>query len=150
MQIVILGKPISQMRPRLGKGVVYNPQSLMKKMVSLEMTRQVCELCDGMPEKLHQFMSVGSFEVKMTFYFKPAKSVSKSKRRAMLKNEVPCLVKQDLDNLEKFYCDCANNVLFEDDHQIVKMQSQKLWSEHERVMIEVKHYIPKGESLCPK
>jgi Holliday junction resolvase RusA-like endonuclease len=146
MQIVIPGKPISQMRPRLSKGVVYNPQAMMKRLVSLEMTRQVCRIHQGDPQKLHSFHSVGSFEVQMTFYFKPAKSVSKSKRKAMLRNEIPCLVKQDLDNMEKFYCDCANNVLFEDDHQIVKMKSQKLWSESERVLIQVKPYEIQGDS----
>lgn len=131
MKIVIKGPPISKMRPRLGKSIVYDPQSLIKETIRNSMMNQSSLSC---------FCATNAYSVDFTFYFTPSKSLSKLKRLSKIENREPCLVKNDLDNLEKFYCDCANGILFEDDHQIVEMSSRKLWAEEPRIEMIVRPY----------
>lgn len=136
MKITIPGTPISNMRPRLGKGMVYDAQSLIKEAVKSSIRRQIQE----MPEKASNLLSMPACCVSLVFYFEPAKSSSKAKRSAKLANLEPCLVRKDLDNLEKFYLDCGTGLLYEDDHQVVELSSKKLWSEEARVEMEVLAY----------
>lgn len=140
MKIVLHGTPISKMRPRLGKNVVYDPQTKLKLVVKKWMQMKVDEAIKENAKEVSKFLSADAFDVSFTFYFKPKNNQSKARIKAKLSNLEPCLVRNDLDNMEKFYCDCANGVLFGDDHQIVKMSSTKLWSEDERVEIIIEPY----------
>lgn len=139
MNITIKGTPISKMRPRLGKHCTFDPQSLIKMAVTTSIKRE-------MDLKRLEWPLNDAFSVDMTFYFQPNKNLSKAKRNAKLSNSEPCLVRNDLDNLEKFYCDCANGVLYDDDHQIVELSSRKLWSDEPRVEIKIERYKPKEMS----
>ncbi len=139
MKIVIKGLPISKMRPRLGRHTVYDPQDLIKQAVRTSIRGQLNQTI----ENGYILVSTAAYSVDLSFYFKPPKNQSKAKRSAKLSNLEPCLVRNDLDNLEKFYLDCANGILFEDDHQIVELSSKKLWAEDPRVEIQVMPYQPK-------
>jgi Holliday junction resolvase RusA-like endonuclease len=141
MNIVIKGLPISKMRPRLGKSKVYDPQGLLKQAVRTSIRGQVHKTL----QDTFNLLSATACRARMVFYFSPSKNLSKAKRKAKLSNLEPCLVRNDLDNLEKFYLDCANGILFEDDHQIVELSSKKLWSEEPRVEMEVLPYLPNQE-----
>ena len=139
MKIVINGPPLSKMRPRLGKNIVFDPQTAIKKTVSKAIELQLRDSFNECPEKALNLSSAGSFKVDFTFYFNPPANDSKARRNAKLANEIPCIVKNDLDNLEKFYCDCANGILYKDDHLIVEMSSKKLWG-MPRVEMEITPY----------
>lgn len=133
MKIIIPGTPIAKMRHRIAKNHAYDPQERLKKETKDFMRRAVNTVLEAEKTAI-------AYCVDYKFYFKPAKSLSKAKRLSKLTNVEPCLVRKDLDNLEKFYCDCANEILFNDDHQIVKMSSQKLWDEEERVEMIIEDY----------
>lgn len=140
MKIVLYGVPISKMRPRLTKGHVYDPQSKMKNLIKQRMQTLLHDQFEEDVKNTPNLLSAEAFCVNLIFYFQPSHSLSKVKRHAKLLNIEPCLVRKDLDNLEKFYLDCGNGLLYQDDHQIVKLSSQKLWAEQPRVEIEVKPF----------
>lgn len=71
------------------------------------------------------------------FYFEPSKSDSKKVRAKKLAQEIPYAKKPDIDNIEKFYYDCGNGILWEDDRLIVGNANLKLWAESPRVEIEI-------------
>lgn len=140
MKIVLHGPPISKMRPRLGRNVVYDPQTKLKQVVKRWMKLKMTEALNENPKEASNLLSASAFDVRLIFYFRPKNNCSKAKLKAMLANLEPCLVKNDLDNLEKFYLDCANGVLIGDDHQVVKLTSCKLWAEEPRVEITIEPY----------
>lgn len=64
-------------------------------------------------------------------------SYSKVKRQACLMGDIFPTKKPDMDNIGKLVCDALNNVVFEDDVQIVRLNARKIYGEKARLLITV-------------
>lgn len=146
MRIVIPGKPIPKQRARhanRGKYVVtYDPQEKDKKRVQEIITSQLSERANSLEKltaiELGKICSAKAFSVKFIFFLPVNQSDSVSAKNKKLWGITKANVKPDYDNMEKFYLDCANGILWDDDAKVIKGTAEKLYSEEPRVEIEVK------------
>ena len=131
----IEGKPVPQGRPRavrMGAGVrMYDPpkSKAYKQMVAA---------------KVRSYMRINGIQmiteplaVHLNFYFKPPKSYSKKRIRAIEAKEELFTKKPDLDNLAKSILDSCNNLLFKDDSQIVGLTIGKHYGHEDYVDVKV-------------
>jgi Holliday junction resolvase len=150
MKFVIPGNPIAKKRHRYfvrknkNKFNVqnYDPQSDDKRKVQGQMLYQLTmALKDSNKEIATEASNLAkncAFEVDMTFHMPVAESSTNSKRNAKFWNLVEHTLKPDLDNLEKFYLDCGNGIMFPDDKHVTKVTKKKLFSHNPRTEIVVK------------
>lgn len=75
--------------------------------------------------------------IKMQFYHKPPESTSKVRRKEMLDGKLHKLTTPDLTNLTKFFEDCGNNLLWEDDKLIVRNDTSKMFGERDKAVITI-------------
>lgn len=145
MKIIIPGKPIAKQRARhsnRGKYVVtYDPQEKEKKRVRNIITSQLAELAQS--ENKLDALDLGKiccskvFSVQFIFFLPINQSDSVSARNKKLWGITKASTKPDYDNLEKFYLDCSNGILWGDDATVVKAQAIKLYSDEPRVEIVI-------------
>ncbi len=64
-------------------------------------------------------------------------SYSKVKRQACLMGDIFPTKKPDMDNIGKLVCDALNDIVFEDDVQIVRLNARKIYGEKARLLITV-------------
>ena len=143
--IIIPGNPISKKRHRCrcihGHGQAYDEQAssempIISAIMKLEMSKN-----------LFSFSLLQNITVNFRFYLPIPKSDPVGLRNAKLWGFLLPNEKPDFDNLIKFYCDCANGVLWEDDKRIVQGTFHKFYDENPRVEIEImeKKYLPTNE-----
>lgn len=132
LMLTIPGKPIAKKRPRFvrrGKFVAtYNPQETEEGRFLWEITQQIGNNFKPLEHPI---------EVQMRFYMPIPKRTSKVKKRKMLCGEISHTKRPDLDNLEKFCLDVCHGLIFQDDAQIVRMTSEKLYGENPRTEIYI-------------
>lgn len=125
MKFIINGDPIPQARHRTfrrkGKNVNYDPCS-DQKSVHMFFLRQHANIFPETVEK-------DFYHVSFLFCFKVPKSDSKSIKEKKVLGHLTHTCKPDLDNLEKFLLDCMTGIFFSDDKKVVKLQSEKKWSD---------------------
>lgn len=146
MKIVIPGKPIPKARARYSKRgkhvIAYDPQEKEKKIVRALMTQQLVEIFDVtskcITQEMFKICQSKVFSVDFTFYLPINQSDSVRSKNMKLWGITKASAKPDYDNLEKFYLDCANGILWDDDSSVVKASAKKLYSEEPRVEIIVK------------
>jgi Holliday junction resolvase RusA-like endonuclease len=74
--------------------------------------------------------------IKMIFHFKPPESASKKRKIEMLAGkEIP--TKKDCTNMQKLYEDCLKKIVVNDDRNVAKISSEKLYAEKDEVIIKV-------------
>jgi Holliday junction resolvase RusA-like endonuclease len=115
IRYILDGQPIPLQRPRFSNGHVWDCQSKEKLMVSTYL------------KYLHKNrpLLIGPLELHISFFLKhKVKSCWHFNR-------------PDLDNLIKFYMDCANGVLYEDDKQVVKIIATKVYAQSPHTEIYV-------------
>lgn len=145
MKIIIPGKPIPKMRARYSKRgkhvITYDPQDKDKKVVQKVMTDQLIAHYDSaqkmIGQELYKICTSKVFSVQFIFFLPVNASDSVSAKNKKLWGITRASTKPDYDNLEKFYLDCANGILWDDDASVVKAQALKLYSEEPRVEIVV-------------
>jgi len=135
MKITIEGNPIPKKRHRCrcvhGHGQAYDEQATNDTpIVKAIMKSQV-------KEKGPHFEYNQSLIVHFRFYIPINKSETNSKRNAKLWGFDKPTVKPDFDNLIKFYCDCANGVLWSDDCMVVEGSYFKTYSDFPRTEMEI-------------
>jgi Holliday junction resolvase RusA-like endonuclease len=132
LKIIIPGQPIPKTRPRFSvkKGCkdkiftkTYDDQEKDKLAVKWTIVSQI-------QEKYDQYVSVN-----FKFYFEPPASSTQFERNNKLWFQRP--TNCDLDNLEKFYLDCCNGIVFTDDRQIISLSSNKYYSTTARTEITI-------------
>lgn len=64
-------------------------------------------------------------------------STRKAIRTQMLNGMVYHIKKPDVDNLNKFLCDCLKTIVFEDDSQVIEINAKKIYSESPKTIIKV-------------
>jgi Holliday junction resolvase RusA-like endonuclease len=114
---VLEGAPIPLKRPRFSFGQVYDSQKKEKEAI-----RQILKLQHGHKEPLLK----GALKAEITFLMPTPKSYSQ-KRQLNMEGQHH-ISKPDIDNLQKFIFDCANDILFDDDSQIYLVIVKKIWS----------------------
>lgn len=72
-------------------------------------------------------LSKSPIELKLEFLMSLPKSISKKERAILL--ESPHIKKPDIDNLEKYILDVGTGVLWFDDKQVFKIQSEKKYAD---------------------
>lgn len=116
-----MGDPTSKLRHRTfvrgGRSITFDPQYKEKKAVSREILAMTGRTNFRTPMKAY-----------LIFMFPIASSCKNPWN--LVKDDKP-----DLDNLEKFYLDCANEIIWHDDCQIVKLRSSKNYSLNPRTEI---------------
>lgn len=123
VKVIIPGRPTGKKSVRSFGKIHYNPQAKEMESVRGMMSTQV----DG--------VVAGDIRVDWEFGFEVPKSWSKSRRLAALDGF--CAVKPDLSNLLKFYEDCGNGVLWEDDKQIVVTSAKKVYAEQPYTKLDI-------------
>ena len=128
----IPGKPIAKKRPRFairnGKGIAYNGQSTDEGKVILQLQKESEWI--GLIKK--------PVRIDMRFWFIRPKSHYKSNNiKKDLKEgySVYHMQKPDIDNLIKFYLDCMNGIIIEDDKQVIEINSGKYFGSLEKTFI---------------
>lgn len=133
MRIILNGPPISKLRPRFAKGKVFDIQEREKNFIKLLMKKKLKELYESDEQEdrvdVIGLATANAFDVRFVFSLPIARSSSKRLKNAKLSGLMHCTKKPDLDNLIKFYLDCANGILFEDDRYIVSLSAKKVYGE---------------------
>ena len=145
MKIIIEGDPIADVRPRhttvKGCTWTYDPKAKEKEEVRKKMALHVFEALNCMDREIVKEASNlaqdRSFSLWLTFHMPIPKSFTKRKIRAIGNDLLPMISKPDIDNLTKFYLDCANGVLFPDDRMINLLTASKQYSTKPRTEIIV-------------
>lgn len=145
MKLTIEGKPIAKMRARhanRGKFVVtYDPQKDDKETIRWRINLQLQEALASENKEIVMDASnlarSKAYEVELWFYLPTNDSDSEGQKNAKLWGFEMATCKPDYDNLEKFYLDCANGILWQDDRMIVDGHAHKRYGEPARVEITV-------------
>lgn len=123
MKIVIPGDPIPKARARVTKkGFAYDPQWELKKRVCKYLEEEVCNFYAKDRNRIegHKLSTAEGLEINWCFHMPIPKSFSQFKKNACKWGFIEHTSKPDRSNLEKFYEDCANGILWKDDSQITK------------------------------
>jgi Holliday junction resolvase RusA-like endonuclease len=126
LKIIIPGTPIPKMRHRTylrGRTVqTFDPQSAEKNNTKT--------LIKGLIQNNYDIKKYCAFTLKIDFYFAYPKEYCEWIEP--IHNRTP-----DYSNCLKYYEDCANEILYEDDKQIVEIYGKKLYSNEPRTEIEI-------------
>ena len=132
-RLIIEGQPHSKIRPRIkrfGRHIsMYDPKEDEKNIVKMLM-KAYCLQNNLQP-------LTGPISFTSIHYFKPTQQ-SRDQLNSKLWNESLTVGKPDIDNVLKFYLDCANTVLFCDDAQVVHCEAVKRYSIRPRTEIIIK------------
>ena len=111
-------RPVPKQRPRLSKFTVYTPKKTAdyEKLIAYEWKRRYKDL-----------VLKGAVKLDLVFVFKKAKTCKKT-----LHTQRP-----DIDNLQKSILDGLNKVAFVDDCQVVELNSKKVFSDTDKILINV-------------
>jgi Holliday junction resolvase RusA-like endonuclease len=112
------GTPHYQKRHRMGRGRTYDPSSSDKKNVEWLIKSQCKQII---------FHKDAPLFVQITAGYEPPKSWAK-KRKALSIGAYK-LTKPDADNIAKFYLDCMNGLVYEDDNQVASLHVEKVYAE---------------------
>jgi Holliday junction resolvase RusA-like endonuclease len=130
ISLEFFGDPIPQARPRFArKGSFvscYDSQYKLKEGYRWQLKPQFKDDPMTIPIALD-----------LIFYMPIPKSSSGIKKRQMANGMIAHTKKPDLDNLQKFVCDCLNGLVFEDDSQIVEIRAKKIYANNPRTLVRV-------------
>lgn len=132
VKLVMKGKPISYKSVRAtkastGKMHFYNP--LKEKKILTQWAFSVQYLTK---EIIEQPVIVCYF-----YSFAPPKSMSKTIREELIKKGAPYLNRKDTDNMCKFYNDCLQGIVVQDDKLIWKTHVEKIYDSEDKVTIYI-------------
>ena len=131
-QLILYGDPVGKGRPRFAKrgGHVqaYTPEKTVEYEDRLKAAWVETHGNFGFPEKVPLCMVVLA-------YVKPAESLSKKRRQALL--GTPCLKKPDADNIAKIVMDGLQGVAFPDDAAVYCVSSTKIYDETPRIEVAI-------------
>lgn len=127
--------PIAKMRAGRNGRHSFNFQSKECKHIKGEMQDTIDQTLKG---NEHDIIELGTIVkasyLKATFIFElpPPASQSDSNKNLMRWNILEPDKKPDLDNLEKFYLDCANETIFHDDKMVIACTKQKKYAMYDK------------------
>ena len=113
------GTPHYQKRHRMGRGRTYDPSSTDKKNVEWQIKSQCNQII---------FDKDVPLSVRITAGYEPP--ASWAKKRKVLSVGAYKMTKPDADNIAKFYLDCMNGLVYEDDNQVAMLSVKKVYAEN--------------------
>lgn len=123
IEIYIPLPPISWEPSRKGEFTFYDPKEKEKRVVRYYIREQY----DSDP-------ITDYVVIKLQFLFEIPKSYSKKKRQLALDHKI-FPTKKDCTNMQKLYEDCLKGIVISDDRNVVKIFSEKEYSEKEGINI---------------
>ncbi len=128
ISFTVHGKPQGKARPRFDgrSGRTYTPKGTR----TYEQFVRAAYL-----EKYRSVRLSGEITAEITAYFLIPKSVSKTKRTAMIAGNTNPTSKPDADNIIKAVLDALNGYAYKDDSAVVKVTAMKKYSEFPRVEV---------------
>lgn len=156
MIIEIPGKPIPLARPRFwaqgSKFGARDSQKMEKAVARGFMVKSLrealnCEIKASVIEA-SKMSEASAFSIEMKFIFPFLKSWSKKKvveQEKCLEHGITIVhhTKPDLDNLIKFYLDCATGVIWDDDANVCRISAQKCYGIEAKTVITIFPYWSK-------
>lgn len=139
LKIIIEGDPIAKKRARhVRRGahvITYDLQKHEKLQVQTSMKSQITQMAKSDDNKviLEKISSAKSIAVSFVFHL-PVSSKD-PERNAKLWGFIPAIKKIDIDNIVKFYLDCANGVIWKDDSIVTNLVACKLYNHKPRTEI---------------
>ena len=91
---------------------------------------------DYIQEQMPKLLTDKNLKVSLYFYFEPPKSWSK--KRKLIAIGTYKRTKPDVDNLIKTVLDAANNHVWQDDNQVVHIDSYKMYAEESKIVMVIK------------
>ena len=131
IKILLNGDPIAKATHRTANGRTYNP----KHKLMLEVKKQMIF------QKPPDFELDKAYTMVSHFYMPIARSCSQIEKNLKSWGLIEHTQRSDLSNLLKFYEDCANEVLYHDDCQIVQSSMKKKFDLHPRTEIFIEKVI---------
>jgi len=125
IQLEIPWEPTSWLAPIKGKYVFYDPRASEKKATRFLISQTYTDPPLTVPTV-----------IEFTFHFRIPKYASKKKRSDMLAGRV-IPTKKDVSNLVKLYEDCLKKIVIDDDRNVAKIFSEKLYAEKDMTIIKV-------------
>ena len=132
----VMGTPVAMPRPRVvrtpsGKTRTYNSSksTTYKQMIKIHAKNAM--------NKAHKSMTERPLKMELTFFFKPPKSYTKKKLRAVETGELRYTKLPDADNLAKTVMDALNKLLYKDDSQIVELSVKKEYGIEDGLAVKV-------------
>lgn len=132
IKLILPIEPVAQARPRarrFGKGIrLYDPPKTATFKRKLH--KLATEMYHGAPVE-------GEIYLKVAFYRKIQKSISKKEHDRRASGAHRPIVKADLSNYLKSFEDALNGVLWKDDAMIVHEEIDKYYSDKPRIEVEI-------------
>ena len=134
MKLIIPGDPIPKKRARhgrtySGKPITYDSQyqqSFAHKQYIKGLVRQLeSDQNQEIAKEAFKILMADAYHVDLTFYLTTPKTLTKAEKAAIQWGYAIHSQKPDLDNLEKFYLDIGNGILWSDDSKIIALSSKK-------------------------
>lgn len=123
--IEIPWEPTSWLAPKKGRFTFYDPREAEKRAARFIVSEQYKD-----PPL------TGYTVIFLTFSFKIPDKTSKKKRAEMLSGLI-IPTKKDCTNMQKLYEDCLRKIVIDDDRNVAKIFSEKLYAEKDNVLIKV-------------
>lgn len=76
-------------------------------------------------------------KVDVTYHMPIPQGTSKVRKLQMLNGKMHHIKRPDLDNLNKFICDVFKQIVFDDDSQVVEINSRKIYSENPKTIVKI-------------
>ena len=143
--LIVPGPPhaTQRARARFGSKYLYDPQKQEKAIVRHEIVQNLKELPNQnlyLFENAVYFDTAAFFEVDLCFYM-PTPKYARTAIEMRNLSTCYCTTKPDVDNLAKFYLDCMNGLVYQDDAAIVKLSVSKyLNNEPHTKIVVTAHY----------
>ena len=128
IEIIIPGKPIAKKRPRFARRGKFTTTYSDQETEESKFMAQVLATLGKDWQTL-----TGPLFMEIHFDFpRPKNHYGTGKNADKIKANAPKfhIIKPDLDNLEKFVCDCMNGIVFLDDAQVIHISSRKAWADN--------------------
>ena len=139
----LVGPPIPQGRPRFcmqgRKPIVRDPNRAEKIPVRLAMKKALFQAMNSDIQHIAldacALATSDTYSVEIEFRFTTPKSWSEKKSRSKINQ--PHNSKPDIDNLVKFYLDCASGILWIDDRMVAQITASKTYGLSDETIITV-------------
>lgn len=127
----IEGDPVGKGRPKFSSRGGFARAYTPKKTIDYEKKVKKCYL-DQIGTKFDC-----ALRVEITAFYPIPKSTSKKNRVKMLRDEIRCTKKPDIDNIAKIILDALNGVAYEDDKQVISLEVNKMYGEVPKVAVSL-------------
>lgn len=134
MKLIIPGDPIPKKRARhgrtyRGKPITYDSQYQQclahKQYIKYLIRNMEADSNIAIAMEASKILEFEAYHVDLVFYLPTPKIITRAEKAAIQWNYAHHTQKPDLDNLEKFYLDIGNGILWPDDSKIVSLSSKK-------------------------